>query len=458
MLHPKQLHPYQREAIWHLGTHDQAMLHLDMGLGKTIICLTDIQTRKDMGVHGGTLVVAPLRPARTVWEKEASRWSHTGKLTFSYILGAADERLRALFRPADIYVINYENLAWLATHLTHYFLQQGKYPPFGSVIFDEISKMKNTSSKRVEGFLPMMPYIKRRIGLTGTPASNGLMDLHGQYLMVDDGLRLGVDRDVYRDRFFHQIDAYNYSPDEGALDHVARVVADITLEMREEDYLDLPDTIFNDVMVPLSAELMQKYERLEMEFFMELDNGAEVEVFNKASLSNKLLQFSNGAVYLEPGQPEFEIVHDAKLDALDEIYRETGNEPVLLAYAYKSDAARIMAKYPDAINLSGTTADQSSQIIDDWVAGKIKLLIGHPASMGHGTDRLQYRGRHMVWFGLNWSLELYLQFLKRLDRQGQVNQVIVHRILGLNTLDEAQALRLEMKDDEQKDIRKAIDL
>ncbi len=456
MLTPDMLHDYQVRSVYHLMDHDHAALHLDMGLGKTAIVLTAIQNLVDFGVHKGTLVVAPLRPARVVWEREARGWLHTCDLSFSYVLGTSEERLRALMRPANIYIINYENLAWLAEVITHYFLRKGEYPPFDGVVWDESSKIKNAESKRVEGFLPIMPYIKRRIALTGTPASNGLKDLFGQYLMTDGGLRLGVDPAVFRDRFFHQIDAYNYAPDENAKDHIARVVSDITIELREEDYLQLPSLTIQDIYIELPSKVRELYDRMEMELFAELESGAELEVFNAASLTNKLLQLANGNPYIEPGLPEYETVHDLKLKELTSILEETGDEPVLLAYAYKADAWEIMKRYPDAVNLSGATDSQAVEIVQKFSEGKIKLLLGHPASMGHGIDGLQDSCTHMVWYGLNWSLELYQQFTKRVHRQGQKRPVVSHRILCSNTMDEAQAMRLEMKGDEQDDIRSAI--
>ena len=456
MFTPADLHEYQKRAIWHCCRMPHAMLHLDPGLGKTIIALSTIQFDVDVGVHEGTLIVAPLTPAQTVWAQEARRWSNTRNLNFALILGDRDQRIAALLRPADVYVINYENLPWLAMELKHYYLSRGKLPPFQRIVWDEITYVRNMDSKRASAMLDILPYIERRIGLTGTPAADSLEHLHGQYLMVDSGLRLGLDKSIFRQRFFHPAGPFNFEPDSDAIEHIAAVVGDITLEMREEDYLELPPVTTNDIELTLPGKIRQVYTQLELTLFAKLDSGVVLDLNNSASLINKLLQMASGQVYTEPGHPEYEIVHNVKLDALRRLYDETGNEPLLLAYQFKSEADRILKAFPGAVNLSGASSNEKSQIIDAWVAGRLKLLIGHPASMGHGTDRLQYNGRHMIWYSLNWRNELYIQFYKRLVRQGQKNRVIQHRLIMEDTADVIQKIRLSEKQDKHISFLSAV--
>ncbi len=455
MLHPTQLHQYQRAAVGHLLDHQESMLHLDMGLGKTIITLSAMQTLKSLGMLGGTLVVAPLRPARTVWEKEARNWSHTRGLTFSYILGDAHQRIRALFAKADVYVINYENLAWLALQLRHYFLSQGKYPPFQMLVWDEISKMKNASSKRVAAFLSVLPYIQRRVGLTGTPASNGLKDMHGQYLMVDSGARLGISKGNFEQRFFSE-QGHTLTPFPDTMSHIAALVGDITLQMRAEDYLDMPELIYNDVWVDLPARARGIYDQVETELFAELDSGARIELFNEASKSNKCLQIANGAAYLEPGQPQYETIHTAKLDAWADIRSEIGDNPLLTSYSFKFDYKELEKTHLNIVNMSTLKGHDIDKAEEDFNLGRIRDMVGHPASIGHGLN-LQKACNHVCTIGLNWSLDLYQQFIARVRRQGQQkNHVMLHRILARDTLDEVVAQRLISNDETQSGVRDAI--
>ena len=457
LLHPHNLHGYQRRAIWFGADKDHVMYHIDPGLGKTVISLTLQQMEIDLGIHEGALVVAPLTPAETVWHQEARRWSHTQGMRINLVLGDKDQRMNALHRPGDLWVINYENLQWLTVELKHWFLSRGLHLPFQTIIWDEVTYMRDMESKRAEAMLEILPYIRRRIGLTGTPSADNLEALHGQYLMVDSGLRLGVDKSIFRQRFFHQAGPYNYEPDLDAIDHLSAVVGDITLEMREEDYLELPPVTTDDIYLDLPPKVARQYQQLEYTAFLELDSGVVMDLNNPASVVNKLLQIASGQVYTDPEtRDKYEILHDVKLDALERLYRETGDEPLLVAYQFRSEADRILKRFPGAVNLSGATGRRKKEIIDQWVAGEIKLLVGHPASMGHGTDRLQYRGRHMVWYSLNWRNELFIQFYKRLVRQGQKRRVIMHRLLMKNTFDEVQLMRLDLKQKTQMDFRDAV--
>lgn len=457
-LRPTDLLPYQVRAINHQIAHPKNFLWLFMGAGKTVITLSTIAHLKAHGVIRAALVLAPLRVATSVWAQEAQSWEHTRHLKFSIIVGTPDERMRAITRPADVYVVNYENVAWLSTQLQHYYVRHNTLLPFDMLVIDESTKMKNPEAKRMQAIAPLLPYFWYRTGLTGTPATNGLEDLFGQFLVIDNGERLGTSFKDYQDNYFEKQDqnGYKYRVTPEGERFIHHRVSDIVLEMKRDDYIKLPPLIINDIYVDLKPRHRAQYEQLEMQLFAELDSGTELEVMNEASKSNKCLQFSNGAVYTNTETREWESVHDAKLDALEEIIDEAGGEPVLLAYAYKPDAHRIMKRFPYAKNLSGMTGKQFEATKQRWLEGKERLLLGHPASMGFGIDGLQKRGNIMVWFGLNWSLELYLQFEARLHRQGQKQRVVCHRILTTDTLDDAVKLALEVKTQTQENLREAV--
>lgn len=435
------------------------MLWLDPGLGKTITSLTSIVHLLKSGFLKGVIIVAPIRVARLVWRQEAEKWQHTKGLTFSLVTGTKDQRTRALLRPADIFVINYENLGWLAETLQTYFVKKDRPMPFNGIVWDEISKMKNSSTNRVKAFRKIADKFDWTTGLTGTPASNGYKDLHGQFLVVDKGVRLGTSKTAFRTRFYRKVGPYKEVPFDDTETVIKGLIGDITLEMAAEDYIKLPDLMFNDVSVDMPTELRDKYEKMEKEFFLQLDSGTEVEMFNQASLTNKCLQFANGAMYPVAGMPLWEPIHDLKLDALEDIIDEANGQPVLCSYAYRSDAERIMKRFKDIdpINLTECKSESSlNNAMHRWKSGDCRLMIAHPASAGHGIDGLQKNGHIMVWFGLNWSLELYMQFNARLHRQGQGAPVMCHRILMQNTLDQAQAMALDEKAQTQAGLRNAI--
>lgn len=459
MLTPNLLHDYQKRAVNHQCTRPHSMLWLDMGLGKTIVTLTSIAHLIGTGFLRGVVIVAPIRVIRLVWRQEAAKWEHTKHLRFSMMTGTRDQRTRALLRPADIWLINYENLGWMAEVLDTYFVSKGKPMPFNGVVWDEISKMKNSTTNRVKAVRKVLPAFDWTTGLTGTPASNGYKDLHGQFLVVDKGQRLGVSKTAFKTRFYKKAGPYKEVPYPDTEETIKNLIGDITLEMSAEDYNKLPDLIVNDVEVEMPTEVRAKYEQMEREFFTVLDSGKELEVFNSAALTNKCLQFSNGAVYPVAGMPLWEPVHDAKLDALEEIIDEAQGSPVLCAYAYRSDAERIMQRFKslDPINLTECKSEGSlTAAMARWKSGQCALMIGHPASMGHGIDGLQHAGRTLVWFGLNWSLDLYDQFNARVRRQGQGASVVCHRILCRDTLDQAQAIALNEKATTQAGLRAAV--
>ena len=459
MLTPDLLHDYQKKAVNFQCTHPNSMLWLDMGLGKTVITLTSVAHLVKTGFLRGVIIVAPIRVIRLVWRQEAAKWNHTSGLKFSLVTGTKDQRTRALLRPADIYLVNYDVLGWLAETLQTYFVKKDRPMPFNGIIWDEISKMKNSTTNRVKAVRKVLPAFDWTTGLTGTPASNGYKDLHGQFLVVDKGQRLGVSKTAFKTRFYKKAGPYKEVPYPDTEETIKNLIGDITLEMSAEDYNKLPDLIVNNVEVEMPDEVRSKYEQMEREFFTVLDSGKELEVFNSAALTNKCLQFSNGAVYPVAGMPLWEPVHDAKLDALEEIIDEAQGSPVLCAYAYRSDAERIMQRFKslDPINLTECKSEGSlTAAMARWKSGQCALMIGHPASMGHGIDGLQHAGRTLVWFGLNWSLDLYEQFNARVRRQGQGASVVCHHIMCRDTLDQAQAIALNDKATTQAGLRAAV--
>lgn len=478
LLHPSQLHEYQKAGVMHQLQHDDSMLWLGLGLGKTITTLTTIVDRMRAGLVQKTLIVGPLRVIQSVWNRECANWSHTQHLRCSIIHGTKEKRTRSLFANADIFLINYENLNWLAETLDHYYLSQGKPLPFQMVVYDEITKLKNSTSIRmkggtrdrkdgrgepvkikVTGWKKIIPHFKYRTGLTGTPASNGYLDLHGQFLAVDGGERLGEFITHYKDSYFtSDYQGWSYTPTELGKQWIEHKISDITIKMDAKDYLDMPDCKVTNIMVDLPATARKAYDDVEKNMFTQLDSGQEVEVFSRSSVSNKCLQFCNGSPYLSSDSLEYEAVHDAKLDALEDILEEAGGSPVLCSYTFKSDAERIMKRFKKykPVNLTTSRSADTGKIIDDWNAGKVKLLIGHPASCGHGINNLQKSGNILVWFGLNWSLELYEQMNGRINRQGQSKPVSIIRILCNDTVDLAVADALSRKTDDQEGLKSAL--
>ncbi len=478
LLTPQQLFEYQRQCIIHQLNHDHSMLWLGMGLGKTPITLTAIVDRMRAGQVNKTLIFGPLRVIQSVWARESRKWEHTKHLRFSVLHGTREKRSRALFADADIYLINYENMNWLAEQLDHYYISQGKEIPFEMVVYDEVSKLKNSTTLRmaggnrdrkdkrgenykikITGWRKLIPLFKYRTGLTGTPASNGYIDLHGQFLAVDGGQRLGEYITHYKDSYFtSDYNGWAYSPTELGKKWIEHKISDITVKMDARDYLDLPDVTVTNMMVELPASARKAYEEVEKNLFTQLDSGSEIEVFSKSSVSNKTLQFCNGSPYLSSESSEFESLHDAKLDALEEVLEEAAGSPVLCSYTFKADAERIMKRFKKykPVNLTATPSKDTEKIINRWNNGQIKLMVGHPASCAHGLDGLQDSGHILVWFGINWSLELYEQMNGRINRQGQTHPVSIIRILCSDTVDLAVADAIERKNDNQEGLKAAL--
>jgi len=455
----ENLHGYQVRAVNHVLEHPHSFLWLFLGAGKTVIGLTAFSELQRQGFARGMLVLGPLRVVQAVWVQEARKWDHLKRLRFSLVHGTPEARIRALFRPADVYLMNYENLPWLAAQLQHYCLRANRALPFDVLLADESTKLKNAATKRMEALVPLLRYFRWRIGLTGTPASNGLEDLFGQFLVIDGGKRLGIDYEDYLRRFFQPegYGGYKYTATPEGEREISRRVSDVVLQMNQEDYLKLPKLITQDLFTELPERHRAAYDALENELFVELDNGEVLEVANEAAKVNKLLQVSNGAAYTDTETRDWSPIHDAKLELLDSIIEEASGEPVLLAYNYRPDAYRILKRYPFAKNLTGMPAAEFEDALQAWKDGRERLLIGHPASLAHGVDGLQDSCNTLVWFGLGWSLELYLQFVARIHRQGQERPVVCHRLLCRDTFDEVVRDALEMKTFTQDALRRAVD-
>lgn len=461
MLTPNLLHDYQKRLSIFQCTHPATMLWVDVGLGKTAVTLTSIAHLLSVNFLRAVIIVAPIRVCRLVWRQEATKWTHTKHLRFSMLTGTKDQRTRALMRPADVFLINHENLGWLAEVLHTYYISKKKPLPFNGLVWDEISKMKNSATQRVRSVKKVLDHFDWITGLTGTPASNGYQDLHGQYLVVDKGKRLGESKTKFMTEWYRKPaeESKKVIPYKDTEDRIKQLISDITIEMSAAEYNPLPDLMVNDIEVELPDTLRARYDQMEKEFFLRLDSGKEKEMFNQASLTNACLQFSNGAVYPIPGLPMWEPLHDMKLDALEELIDEANGQQILCAYAYRSDAERIMRRFADIspINLTECKSEGAlTSAMTRWATGDCRLMIGHPASMGHGIDGLQKRGHILVWFGLTWSLDLYDQFNGRLRRQGQGIPVICHRITMRDTMDQAQALALSDKASTQDSLRKAV--
>ena len=442
MLTRSDLHEYQTRAIDFIKSRKRCMLLLDMGMGKTTSSLTAASDLLDGCAVERVLVIAPLRVANSVWAQECDKWGHLRHLTISVCTGSERKRLAALQRTADVYTINRENVPWLVEHY-------GKRWPFDAVVIDESSSFKNNSAQRWKSLKRILPDTEYMVLLTGTPSPNSLLDLWPQMYLVDFGQRLGRTMTGFKQRFFDQdYMGYRWTIKPGAADTIHGLISDVCLSMSAADYLELPQRIDLTEFVELPPKVATAYQRFESELLATLPDGEEVEAMNAATLANKLLQWCNGATYTDD-QGNWSEVHSAKLDALAELV-ELNDEPMLVAYNYKTDLARIKARFPEAVAL-----DKNQQTIDDWNAGKIKMLLAHPASAGHGLN-LQGGGSLCVWFGLNWSLELYLQFNARLHRQGQTKPVRIVHIVAQGCIDERVLTVLADKDATQSSLLRAL--
>lgn len=425
-------HDYQNYATEFILTHPMCALMLDMGLGKTVITLTAIwYLLFDYFASTKVLVIAPKRVAEDTWGREQNKWDHLKGLKISKILGTRAEREAALRADADIYVINRENVAWLC--------ESYKWD-FDTVVIDELSSFKSNKAQRFKELKKVRPKINRIIGLTGTPAPNGLLDLWSQMNLIDMGERLGRFIGAYRDRYFqpdkrNRDIIYSYKPKPEAEQKIYELISDICISMKTIDFLKMPEYIASTMEVEMDDKQWKQYSQLESEMVLSIDED-ELDAVNAAALSNKLLQMANGAVYGEDKKVIH--IHDKKLDALEDLIESANGKPILVAYWFKHDRDRIKERF-DVRDID------TSKDISDWNDGKIPVALSHPASAGHGLN-LQDGGSTIVWFGLTWSLELYQQMNARLWRQGQKNTVVIEHIVTKGTVDEDVMKALEQKD------------
>lgn len=443
-------HDYQKYAIRYIEDHPFAAVLLDMGLGKTSITLSAIADLlfDSFEVHK-VLVIAPLRVARDTWSAEIQKWDQLHGLTYSVAVGTEAERKAALNRKADIYIINRENVQWL--------IDQSKLPfDYDMVVVDELSSFKNHQSKRFKALMQVRPKLKRVVGLTGTPASNGLMDLWAEFKVIDMGKRLGRFISHYRQNYFvpdkmnGQI-VYSYRPRPGAEDAIYRQISDITISMKSTDHIEMPDLVSTEYKVYLSPDEQEVYDGMKKQFVLDLPDG-EISAANAAVLSGKLSQMANGAIYDDNGG--MVEIHSQKLDALEDIIESANGKPLLVAYWYQHDLSRIMKRLHER-HIPFSKLD-SADSIRRWNNGEIPVALIHPASAGHGLN-LQSGGNHIVWYGLTWSLELYSQTIARLWRQGQTEEtVIVQHIVAEGTIDEQILRALKAKDKTQSALIAAV--
>ncbi|RQN12511.1 DEAD/DEAH box helicase [Clostridium butyricum] len=440
-------HNYQEYAKEWIIEKPSSGLFLDLGMGKTVCTLTAVEELLyDYFDVAKVLVIAPLRVAEDTWSSEVEKWEHLKNLKISKVLGKEETRIISLKEKADIYVINRENVEWIVEYL-------GKGWFFDMVVIDELSSFKSPKSNRFKALKKVRPFIKKIVGLTGTPAPNGLLDLWSQVYLLDGGERLGKTLTGYRDRYFqpdkrNQTVIFSWKPVEGAEDRVYEKLKDICISMKASDYLELPARINNSIMVQLPKIAEEKYKKLEKELLLPLEE-SDVVANTAAVLTNKLLQMANGAVYDENG--EVKEIHDAKLKALDDVIEAANGKPVLVFYSYKHDLDRLSKHLKNKdFRVLNTSKD-----IETWNKGKVPIMLVHPASAGHGLN-LQFGGNIIVWFGLTWSLELYQQANARLYRQGQQQSVVVNHIIAKGTIDEEVMRALDNKEVGQEALLKAV--
>ena len=437
-------HEYQSYATEFILSHPISAVFLEMGLGKSVITLSAIfDLCLDSFLVCKVLVIAPLRVARDTWPAEIKKWDHLKGLSYSVAVGTEKERIDALKKQSTVYIINRENVDWLVH-------KSGIPFHFDMVVIDELSSFKSYGAKRFKSLLKVRPSVKRIVGLTGTPSSNGVMDLWAEFRILDLGQRLGRYISHYRNTYFKpdkrnaQI-IFSYKPLQGAEEEIYKQISDITISMKSTDYLTMPEYVSNEVFVTLSDKEWRVYSDFKEDMVANLGD-EEIDAVNAAVLSGKLLQMANGAVY--DSENKAHVIHDKKLDALEDLIEGANGKPVLVAYWYKHDLERIKERFP-------VRQIQSSKDIEAWNDGKIPIAVIHPASAGHGLN-LQSGGSTLIWFGLTWSLELYQQTNARLYRQGQKDTVIVHHIITKNTIDEDVLLALTKKEKTQDALIDAV--
>nr|DAK25499.1 MAG TPA: Helicase of the snf2 rad54 family [Caudoviricetes sp.] len=444
-------HKYQLTAINHVINVPKCGLFLDMGLGKTVSTLTAIKELKYNRFQvNKVLIIAPKKVAEGTWSKEKDKWNHTKDFRVSLVLGSQQKRIKALSVNADLYIINRENVSWLVDYLRNDWY-------FDTVVIDESSSFKNSRSKRFKALKMVLPKINRLIELTGTPSPNGVEDLWAQIYLLDQGTRLEKYITHFRAKYMepnkrNRSQIFDYKIKDGVYDSIINKISDICISMKSEDYLELPDLSYNEIPVILNDKARRDYDKMERDFVLELE-GAEDEItaVNAAALSNKLLQISNGAVYDSTGI--YTEVHDAKIEAFLELVERLQGKSLLVFYNFQHDRDRIkkaLEKSDLVVKELKTTQDE-----DDWNAGKIDILLTHPASAAYGLN-LQEGGNHVCWFGLSWNLEHYQQANKRLHRQGQKEKVIIHHLVTQGTRDEDVMRALDNKAGVQEEIMQSL--
>lgn len=431
-----KLHKYQLAAIDFIKQKKKCALFLDMGLGKTALTLTAVSDFLDDFAVSRVLVIAPLRVANTVWTQEAAKWQHLEHLTFAVCTGSPRERKAALASNVDIHVINRENVSWLVDCVKW---------RWDMVIVDESTSFKNFNTMRSRALRRVVKYFRYTVLLTGTPSPNSLMDLWAQLYLIDRGERLGRTIGEYRRRFFTQdgFTSYKYEAVADAENDVKSLIKDVCVSMKSADYLELPSKVVVRVAVELPPQMKKLYDLFEKEFLLELEN-TQVEALTTAALVNKLLQICNGFVYDADKVPH--VMHDAKIDALRDIVADNPAENFLVAYNFKADLDRLTQAFPQAVVL-----DKKGLALEQWNKGNIRILLAHPASAGHGLNA-QFGGSAVVWFGLNWSLELYQQFNSRIYRQGQNKPVRIIHIVSKGCYDDKVVSALRRKVKTQNDL------
>lgn len=438
-------HNYQHRAISHILTHHNTVLLLGMGLGKTSITLTALAALHNTGQAGKTLIIAPKRVATHTWPAELTKWDHLASLSSVVLTGSPAKRQALLEDPAPLHIINRENVPWLVQTL-------GDRWDYDTVVIDELSSFKNASSKRNRALTRVRGRITRMIGLTGTPTSTGLLDLFGQYKLIDPTI-FGTRITEYRDKYF-QPTTYVYGrpvgwePRPGAQDAIYEAIRPVTMSMTAEDYLDVPEAIFVNHAVSIPPKARTTYDALKRDLVTNID-AETIDATSAATLAGKLLQLSSGAIYTDPNSTEWVDVHDAKLDALEDLVEAANGHPLLVAYWYTHDLARIRERFPNARLLD------TAQDFDAWNRGEIPLALIHPASAGHGLN-LQAGGHLIVWYTLTWSLELYQQLNARLHRQGQTRPVTITHLVCEDTIDARVLASLTCKDATQSALVDAV--
>ena len=437
-------HGYQQTAYNWIMEHDRCGLFLDMGLGKTVVTLTAVSDLIDSLDVRKVLVIAPKRVAEDTWSRETQKWDHLQHLRISKILGSPASRKKALRAEADIYVINRENVCWLIRELPEW--------DFDTVVIDELSSFKSPEAKRFKALRKVIVRSGRVIGLTGTPAANGYLDLWSEIYLLDRGERLGRTITGYRLEFFRNVSrdpSYGiYVEKPGAQKKINRLLEDICMSMKAEDYLKMPDRIENEIPVRLDPKEMEAYRQMEQAALLRMEDGTTIEAFSAASVMGKLLQLANGFAYDFDKVPHR--IHEKKLDALEEIIDCSSGQPILVFYNFQADREALLQRFPEARILN------TSQDIADWNDGKVPLIMAHPASVGHGLN-IQEGGHIIVWYGLTWSLELYQQANARLYRQGQASKtVVINHLIAAGTVDEQVMRALKVKDVTQAALMRAL--